>query len=233
MPTSRVIPKRIPICPGRDSRFTIRRNNGEWWVHYEPEGADPIPADQPHGELVERVNRLKETEGNQPGGSFSINEHGQVIARMSAPPGYNQIAIHVVDISDGQVFAYPRRITFQDGDLDPSALPAEGDPWTGPLCGTNYSFAAPNSRRPPSHNLDEVWTEIEGVKVQLSSQISASPYPPTAGPLRDFLSALRRQLPPGGAFRVNECGRAFTSNGGVFIGDVPHGYWFHPISIAD
>lgn len=233
MPTSRVVPKRLPICPGRDSRFTIRHLNSEWWVHYEPQGADPIPADQPHGELIDRVNRLKEIEGNQPGGSFSINEHGQVIARMNAQPGYNQLAIHVVDVSDGQVFTYTRRITFQGGALDPSVSPAEGDPWAGPLCGTSYSFAAPNSRRPPFHNLDEIWTEIDGARVLLSSQISVSPYPPTAGSLADFLGALRRRLPIGGAFRVNECGRAFTSNGNIFIGVVPLRYWFHSIAITD
>jgi hypothetical protein len=236
MPTSRVIPKRLPVSPGQDSRFTIRRNSGQggvWWVYYKPQGADPLPADQSHPALVERVNWLKETEGNQPGGSFSINEHGQVVARMNAPSGYSQNAIHVVDISAGSVFTYTTTITFQGGALDPSALPAEGNQWSGPLCGATYSFAAPGNRKPPSNNLDEVWIEINGVNVLLSSQISISSYPPVTGALAAFLGALRRQLPPGGAFRVNEHGRAFTANAKTFIGTVPLTHWFRPIPLTD
>src|SRR5438552_2746935 len=76
MTTSRVTPKRAPVCPGRDSQFTIRRNpnhSSDWWVHYVPPGGDPIPADDPHTELVELVNFLKEREGTGVGGKFSIN----------------------------------------------------------------------------------------------------------------------------------------------------------------
>src|SRR3954468_11570676 len=121
MPASRVIPKRLPVCPGRDSRFTIRHNSasgGDWWVHYDPPGGTPIPADSPHPELVSLVNALKEAEGIAAGGAFSINEHSQVVARMTAPPGYQQNAIHVVDISSGAVETYTQTITFQGGAID-------------------------------------------------------------------------------------------------------------------
>jgi hypothetical protein len=234
MPASLVIPKRLPVCPGRDSRFTIRHNSdngGEWWVYYEAPGGTLIPADLPHVELVTLVNKLKEAEGNAPGGSFSINEHFQIIARTKAPAGYQQNTIHVVDISSGGVKAYTPTITFQAGVLDPTTVPDEGSPWPGPRCGSTYRFAAPGNKKPPSHNLDEIWTEIEGQIDLLSAHAASIPYPPTAGPLAGFITALRRQLPSGGRFRVNEHGRAFTADNNSFIGNVPLGSWFAPLSL--
>jgi hypothetical protein len=233
MPSSRVIPKRLPVCPGRDSRFTIRHNSeagGAWWVYYEAPGKNLIPADSPHKDLVSLVNELKEAEGVAPGGSFSINEHSQVIARMSAPAGYAQNTIHVVDISTGAVQTYADTITFQSGGLDPTALPNEGDEWPGPRCGMTYRFAAPGNKKPPSHRLDEIWTEIEG-QVELLSPHAGVPYPPPTGSLANFLGALRRRLPSGGRFRVNERGRAFTADKNLFIGLIPLASWFPALSI--
>jgi len=207
--------------------------DGEWWVHYTPQGEDPIPSDQPHPALVSKVNLLKEIEGNQPGGGFSINEHFQVIARMNAPSGYKGNAIHVVDIADGTVFAYSTKITFQEGALDPGVTPIVGDTWPGPLCGSSYSFAALNAPKPPSNNVDEIWTEVGGTKLQLSAQVPASSYPPISGALAAFLTALRQRLPGGGRFRVNECGRAFTADNSIFVGVVPLDQWFRPIALTD
>ena len=230
-----VIAHRLPVCPNRDSRFTLRRNTAiagdPWWVHYK-DATTITPADLPHAALVEIVNELKTQEGQQEGGAFSINEHGQVIARMSAPPEPGQgNAVHVIGLVHGVVVTYSTPIRF--GALDPTATPDEGDPWTGPLCGMTYTFTAPGHRRPPSRMLDEVVVEIEGQIVQLSTARSIAPYPPVTGELADFLQALRRQLPPGGRFRVNEHGRAFTSDSNAFIGCVPLGQWFprlHPRS---
>jgi hypothetical protein len=233
MPASLVIPKRLPVCPGRDSRFTIRRNSdsgGGWWVYYDSPGGSLIPADLPHEELVSLVNKLKEAEGNAAGGGFSINEHSQVIARMKAPAGYQQNTIHVVDISSGAVKKYTQTITFEGGAIDPTTTPAEGSPWPGPRCGSTYRFTAPGNKKPPSHNLDEVWTEIEGQIDLLSTHTKSIPYPPKAGPLAVFVAALRRQLPPGGRFRVNEHGRAFTADKNSFIGNVPLASWFAELS---
>jgi hypothetical protein len=235
MPTSRVIPKKLPSCPGRDSRFTIRHNrdqNNEWWVYYEPPGDDLIPADAAHRELVEVVNSLKEAEGNQAGGSFSINEHQQVIARMTSPAAYPGNAIHAIGLTEGtrDVYTYAAVITFQGGALSPLSMPAEGEVWPGPLCGMSYSFAAPSNPQTPSNNLDEVFVDINGQRVQLSADAGLSPYPPQVGPLSEFLAALRRQLPRGGRFRVNEHGRAFTSDENFFIGQVPLNQWFKPLT---
>jgi hypothetical protein len=237
MPTSRVTPKRAPVCPGRNSRFTVRHNatqGNAWWVYYEPQGAPPIPADQPHPELVSLVNFLKESEGTSPGGSFSITEHSQVVARMMPTGGYShQNAIHVVGIHGGNVMSYHQSITFDGGSLNPAATPDVGDPWPGPRCGTTYTFSAPEGRRPPSHNLDEIRIEVDGSNVQLSSQLAGAPYPPASGPLASFLTTLRLHLPSGGRFRVNEHGRAFTAEGNIFVGTVPLTHWFQPISALD
>lgn len=235
MPTGRVIPKKLPSCPGRDSRFTIRHNpdqGGEWWVYYEPPGEDRVPADAAHRELIDVVNALKEAEGNQPGGSFSINEHRQVIARMTSPAAYPGNAVHVIGLLEGtrEVITYGEVITFQGGALTPLATPAEGAPWPGPLCGMTYSFAAPGNPQTPSSNFDEVFVDINGQRVQLSAAAGITPYPPPAGPLAAFLAALRHQLPTGGRFRVNEHGRAFTSEGNIFIGQVPLAQWFKPLT---
>jgi len=231
MPASLVIPKRLPVCPNRDSRFTVRQYDGSWWVHYQSPDGTLIPADDPHQELVNLVNALKEAEGNAPGGGFSINEHFQVIARMSAPAGYKQNTIHVVDISGGVVKQYCSKITFQGGILDPTVEATEGAEWLGPRCGATYRFAAPGNPKPPNHDFDEVWTEIEGQIELLSAHTKPNPYPPTTGPLSAFLGALRRQLPNGGRFRVNEHGRAFTSDQNLFIANVPLHNWFPPLSV--
>jgi hypothetical protein len=237
MPNPRVTPKRAPVSPGRDSRFTLKTNpdqNREWWVYYEPQGADPIPADQAHPDLVELLTVLKGSEGHGPGGGFSINEHSQVIARTSPSGGHqDQAAVHVIGIENGDVVKYANAITFQGGSLDPANTPDEGDPWPGPACGTTYTFAAPDARRAPFHRLDDVRIEVNGAPVFLSAHCGLPSYPPSTGPLRDFLMALRRQIPGGGRFRVNERGRAFTSEGNRFIGIVPLGDWFRPIQAAD
>jgi hypothetical protein len=231
MPVGLVIPKRLPVSPGNDSKFKIRHRGNEWWIYYEAPDGSLHPADDDHAEVVQLVNALKEAEGTAPGGAFSINEHFQIIARMQAPEDYKQNTIHVVDISGGDIARYSELITFDDGVLDPSSTPVEGDEWPGPRCGMTYRFAAPNNKKPPSHNLDEVWTEVEGQIVQLSSHLAIGTYPP-AGGVTEFIAALRRQLPNGGRFRVNERGRAFTANENIFIGIVPLPNWFRPISIA-
>lgn len=233
MPTGRVISKRIPVCPGRDYRFTIRRNPEQansWWVYYEYPPGTRYPADDAHSELVQLVNALKMAEVNYEGGSFSINEHFQVIARMTAPPAYGGQAIHVVGLHQGVVATYEPVIVFENGTLSPTGSPLEGEKWEGPLCGTSYSFSAPANPKPPSRNFDEVFVEIEGNVHQLSIDASINPYPPTTGALASFLAALRRRLPIGGGFRVNEHGRAFTSNGNIFIGIVPLTQWFKPLT---
>ena len=209
----------------------IRHLGDKWWVFCEV-GGTLIPADLAHKELVELVNGLKEAEGLDAGGGFSINEHSQVIARMAAPAGYKQNSIYVVDTASGIVKGYSQTITFQGGVLDPKAKPEEGAPWIGPLCGATYRFAAPGNPKPPTHNLDEIWTEIEGQIDLLSTHLKSPSYPPKTGPLAIFVAALRRQLPQGGRFRVNEHGRAFTAKENVFIGCVPMTSWFSPLSIA-
>ena len=78
---------------------------------------------------------------------------------------------------------------------------------------------------------DELFVEEEGVVLQISTHASIDPYPPTSGPLSKFLQALRRQLPQGGRFRVNEHGRAFTSGGFIYIGTIPTAEWFRPLTL--
>jgi hypothetical protein len=231
----RIIGTRLPCCPGKDSRYTIKRNfnrpENPWWVFYEPPNDDPVPADDVHEELVSIVNSLKmELAQSKGGGPFSINEHGQVIARARAPSGSGN-TIHIINVtSKGTVSTYRTPILFQDGQLDPQANPKEGDLWPGPLSGMTYKLAAPGNPKPPSRNLDEIFVEEEGKILQISSHASIRPYPPSSGPLLRFLQALRRRLPNGGRFRVNEHGRAFTSNGSIFIGDIPRAEWFRPLT---
>lgn len=230
----RIIGTRLPCCPGKDSRFTIRHHRDRpgkpWWVHYEPPGGDPIPADEEHKELVTLVNSIKMEIARTEGGPFSINEHGQVIARAKAPSGPGN-TIHIINVtSGGAVSTYCEPILFQHGELDPRANPKEGEPWPGPLSGMTYKLAAPGNPKPPSRNLNEIFVEEEGVVLQISTHANISLYPPTTGPLANFLSALRRQLPNGGRFRVNEHGRAFTSNGSVYIGMIPHDSWFRSLT---
>lgn len=188
----------------------------------------PRPYARPNKELVDLVNDIKLQTVNHPGGGpFSINEHGQVIAKMRD----GDTSIHVIGVEQARCVAeYRVPITFRGGALAPTATPLEGAPWPGPLCGMTYRFAAPGNHKPPSRCLDEVFVEEEGTVLQLSTSGRINPYPPTTGPLAAFLGALRRLLPQGGRFRVNEHARAFTSNGSIFIGQVPLQHWFAPLT---
>lgn len=237
MPAGRVVLKRLPTFPGKNARFHIRKNRdkgGVLWIHYMPHGGSPIPADDSHSELVDLVNNLKIAEGERPGGGFSINEHRQVITHMRArpdDPGESK-SIHVISFSaTGAVATYKRTITFNEGRLSPILPHLEGELWRGPLCGMSYKFAKPNSPKAPSHKLEEVSAIFEDRILQLSVDVGINPYPPKTGPLANFLVALRRQLPDGGRFRVNEHGCAFTSSSGKkFIGIVPLTQWFKPLT---
>jgi hypothetical protein len=230
----RIIGTRLPCCPGKDSRYTLRTNHSQpgrpWWVFYEPPGEDPVPADDAHEELVALVLAMKMELAQSEGGPFSINEHSQVIARARARSGPGN-TIHIINVtSRGAVSTYRTPIRFRGGELDPEADPDEGELWPGPLSGMSYKLAAVGNPKPPSRNLDEIFVEEEGVVLQISSHAGISPYPPPSGPLSRFLKALRRQLPRGGRFRVNEHGRAFTSNGSIYIGIIPRAEWFRPLT---
>jgi len=182
---------------------------------------------------VQLVNTLKVQMGGGEGGAFTITERGQVIARMEAPTGAPGNAVHCIGHVGGVVCTYTEPIIFGRGTLDPSAEPAVGAMWPGPLCGVTYSFAAPGNPKPPSHFFDEVFVRISDRIVLLSVDAGITPYPPTAGPLAAFLDSLRRFLPGGGRFRVNEFGRAFTSDDNIFIGTVPldpPNQWFKPLT---
>jgi hypothetical protein len=230
---SRIISKHIPVCAGRDSRFAIRHNNAlpgaPWWVYYKPPGMRPVAADDAHAELVTLVNNLKLQMGGTEGGGFSITEHGQVIARVQAPSGLGN-AVHCIGVRGGKVEQYDQPLVFGGGRYDPRSMPPVGDIWTGPLCGTSYTFAAPGNAKPPSNRLDEVSIKIGGKVVLLSIDAGVSSYPPASGPLARFLSSLRTLLPGGGRFRVNEHGRAFTADKNLFIGSVPLPNWFKPLT---
>jgi|ERR1700733_811025 len=234
MTVGRIIGQKVPICPGIDSLFRIRHNANEdgspWWVFYGEDSSDLVPADDPHSELVELVNFLKQQQEGQAGGRFSINEHGQVVARMKAPDGVSGQAVHVVGVRAGQVVTYTSPVTFRRGRLDPRAIVDEGQIWPGPRCGVSYTFCAPGNAQQPSGNFEEISTMVAGQLRQISAEAQIRQYPPTRGQLAVFLQALRRQLPNGGRFRVNEHGRAFTSNNWSFIGTVPLSVWFRPIT---
>ncbi|MBI3468558.1 MAG: hypothetical protein HY000_36615 [Planctomycetes bacterium] len=231
----RIIGTRLPCCPGKDSKYTIRHNTDRegspWWVFYEPPGQNRIPADDRHVSLIDLVNSMKaQMAQSSGGGSFSINEHGQVIARAKAPAGPGN-TIHIINVtSKGDVSTYSTPLLFDGGKLDPRSTPKEGQPWPGPLSGMSYKFVAPGNPKPPSRNRDEVFVEEEGEVLQLSVHAGIDPYPPTSGPLHAFLQSLRRRFPVGGRFRVNEHGRAFTSDGAIYIGTIPKAEWFRPLT---
>lgn len=230
--SGRVIPHRLPSCPGRDSRYTIRHNPDQagnpWWVYYEQPSGARLPADRPHTDLIAVVNALKRAYAGQEGGAFSLNEHRQVIARTRDPQGVAN-SVHIVGVANGAVETYTQTLTFSSGAVDPSVSPTPGDLWPGPLCGMTYSFAAPGNPKPPSRCLEEVFVEVEGQVLQLSVAACVRPYPPASpAALAAFLAALRLRLPQGGRFRVNEHGRAFTSDGNIYIETIPLciGDWF-------
>lgn len=132
---------RYTRIPGAGSAFHIRLCNRAWWpVAVWEAGAEiascPMVTTGPASELARAVNRGKRLLGVAPGGSFVINEFGQVLVPSSAGDGRVALvgewegALEFTDPLRGGVF-----------DLAPAKPMVNGDHWERPYLGVTYHLS--------------------------------------------------------------------------------------------
>lgn len=218
-------------CGATDGmKYFIQRNpdvsGRPWWVYVKNE-AVTTPADDAHEELVSLVLTLKREMGAElGGGSFFLNEHSQVIASANPPLGWNANSVYLVGVNEtGDVLRYRKPLTFGDGIMDSSAMPAEGDIWTGPAVGVRYAF----NDALPDEKMVCFKFERKGPRLFLSHDLEERGL--TFGlELARFNDALHRVMDfGGGRFYVNEQGRAFSARSCEFIAQVPLESWFRAL----
>jgi hypothetical protein len=189
---------RYARIPGEVTAFHIRRRNNAWWplavwVEDGQIASCPMADGTAAAGLADAVNRGKRLLGVQPGGSFAINEFGQVLVPSSAGDG----AIALVGQWRGSLrFSDPLHGgTF---DLAPQKPPLSGDRWDRPYLGIPYHL----SRR------DQIyfWNQ--------DSRAASKQLPPSQD--GDLIRNLR-ELRPSGPVRFITC------SGGLVLTKVPAG----------
>jgi hypothetical protein len=132
---------RYARIPGGQTAFHVRQRDHEWWpfavwIAGEEIASCPMLAAGAPADLARAVNAGKRQLGAPPGGSFAINEFGQVLVPSSAGDG--QVAL-VGEWEGGLEFADALHGgTF---DLAPGKPPANGDPWELPYLGIPYHLS--------------------------------------------------------------------------------------------
>jgi hypothetical protein len=129
--------------PGRTSVLHVRRIGGEWWpvVDWRIDddiGTCPMLEGGDIDELVDAVHAGKRALGASPGGSFLVNEFGQVL--VPATDHETTRVVHVGDCDGPLVFQNPfdPGTTFdlvEDRSLDP------GQSWDRPYVGMIYNLS--------------------------------------------------------------------------------------------
>ena len=132
---------RYARIPGESTAFHVRLRDHAWWPFAVwVAGAEiancPMVASGPAAELARAVNRGKRLLGAPPGGSFVINEFGQVLVSSSAGDGRVAVvgewqgALEFTDTLRGGAF-----------DLAPAKPLVNGDRWEHPYLGVPYHLS--------------------------------------------------------------------------------------------
>lgn len=124
---------------GEDNIFRIKYYNDDWWpiiVFSDDEGSYTCPAEMcdASGELTHHVNLAKKLYGKE-GGSFIINEFGQVIVPSPKGDGVRYI---VGEFSDMLLFEHPEADEWID--LNDDEGYDCGDAWEMPYIGCRFSL---------------------------------------------------------------------------------------------
>lgn len=131
--------------PGRESAFHVKRHNGSWsivaYLRRESEvGTCAVVDSLAARQVTEAVNTVKRRLTGRRGGSFLINEFGQVLVPRSDKSGYREF---VGEISGSFDFHNP----FDDNETfnlnDTSGLRC-GDRWLMPYVGIPYNSSSRN-----------------------------------------------------------------------------------------
>ena len=179
---------RYARIPGEGTAFHVRRCDHGWWpIAVWMAGAEiascPMVASGPAAELARAVNRGKRLLGAPAGGSFVINEFGQVLVPSVAGDGRIALvgewagAVEFTDALRGGTF-----------DLAPAKPLVNGDLWDLPYLGVPYHLSVRG----------ELYFWNEG------SHASAKQLPPVQDD--DLIDALRAIRPSGVVRFVAGCG---------------------------
>lgn len=135
---------RYARIPGEGTAFHVRRHSDAWWpfavwVEDGQIASCPMADGAPAASMAAAVNRGKRLMGVQPGGSFAVNEFGQVLTPSSAGDG----AIALVGQWQGPLrFSDPLHGgTF---DLSPDTPPPGGERWALPYLGIPHHLSHRN-----------------------------------------------------------------------------------------
>lgn len=206
-----------PQTIGKTRKYKVKLDNSialEWDVPGKSE-VRLLLTNENHPDLVAMVNQVKRNEQNADGGAFYINEFTQVIVPAGDPVRYYLAGSYATPLRfwwEGEVISGDARGF--DGKLLQS-----GDPWSGPLVGIPYVFAASGN--------DVYYTmEIQpgaAQRVYLSDVVDDPE--PTLSLMRKIIGS------QGGRFYVNEYREIFRPSGNsdpaTYIGHLrPDLPWF-------
>jgi hypothetical protein len=189
-----------PQTIGKTRKYHVKLDNTialDWDVPGKSEIRLLLTTEQ-HPDLVDMVNTIKRHGQNTDGGAFYINEHSQVIVPAGYPVRYYLAGTYVNQLR----FWWENEIISGDArGFDGKSLRA-GDPWTGPLVGIPYVFAAGGN--------DVYYTvEISPGAVQ---RIYLTDVTDNAEPTLSVVRAIIGNQ--GGRFYVNEYSEMFRPSGG-------------------
>lgn len=208
-------PGLVPSNVSKDAKYSVRSREGEWHVSlvYRLNNREQeLLTTADHPELVEMVNDVKVEANGVAGGTFYINEFGDV----------------VVPAADGHYWGghYERvlEFSFDGGVISPQAPRGlqPGDPWPGPHVGIRYVLTA--DRKDIRYELKP--TRTRTIKVHLSDEV---------GP--DAAARLARRLldakGEAGRIYINEAAEFFSPPGQlgdplVYLGPLGEDFWFDP-----
>lgn len=228
-----------PQNVSRLAKYGVRQQAGGWKVTVLWEADDGLRYLAVEGgghDLADRINALKATRGEKPGGAFYLNEFGHVLVPAAAPTslGLGSVYYCAGRFNDEFRFQFEgkplstRPVDSQGGPLQPGAR------WIGPRPGIPYVLAAGGG---DIYFETPALTEADppAVRPNMTRRIVLSKV------LRDREAVARAVAPiatirgrAGGRFYVNEHGAIFTpvsvgdGNGldYIYCGQIDRGTWF-------
>lgn len=204
----------IPSNVNKDAKYSVSVSGDIRLIYYVSNRVRELLATNDHAALAEMVNAVKTAVNGVPGGSFYINEWGDVLV-----PGL-----------DGQCYwagHFDGTLEFrtEDGDIVTPAAPddlAPGSPWVGPHVGIRYVLTAGGQDVKYERKISDRRTEV----VFLSDEVDKAAARETAA----RVAAVKGTS--GGRFYINEVGEMFgpTSSNEfahfVYIGHLEDSAWF-------
>jgi hypothetical protein len=204
----------IPSNVNKDAKYTVSVSGDIRLVYYVSNRVRELLATNDHGALADMVNAVKTDISGVPGGSFYINEYGDVL----------------VPSQDGNCYwagNFDSRLEFrtEDGVVVTPSAPHDlepGDAWPGPHVGIRYVLMAGGQDVRYERKVSERRVEI----VQLSDEVETAAARQTAARIAAVKGA------SGGRFYINEAGEMFgpvSSNDFadfVYIGHIEDSSWF-------